>query len=101
MLRKNYKYCSIISQNGSGGLYVGPAGAAYMLHHIAMSPENKDKRIQMLEEAETFITPALSYAAKVTDIADKTGFLTGNIGIYALATVIYKKLGNYFFFYKF
>ena len=95
---KNYIFIYVVFfwQYKNGGLYTGMAGVAYMLYHIAENPSFDDQRISYLEEAESYLHVPLAHAMLPNkEIDEKTGFLTGNVGVYALAVVIYKKLGSF------
>ncbi|RXG56860.1 LanC-like protein 3 [Armadillidium vulgare] len=83
------------SENSDGGLYVGLAGVAYMFYHISKIPSSQSVKKEYLEQGLKFIQIPLqlAYQNKLgRHITDKTGFLTGNAGIFAVASVLLKQM---------
>ncbi|CAK1550721.1 unnamed protein product [Leptosia nina] len=72
-----------------GGLYVGVTGVSYMFYCLAKNPILSDKKSYFIEKSLEYLQPALECSA-----GDKTSFLLGDAGTYALATVIRKEAGN-------
>lgn len=80
-----------------GGIYVGVGGVAYMFWKLATLPSFVNERADLLENAQKYISPALSYAKTVEsggDLASKVGFLVGNTGVYATAALIAHAQGS-------
>ncbi|CAG9795894.1 unnamed protein product [Diatraea saccharalis] len=76
-------------KNVDGGLYVGISGIAYMFYNLSKNLLLSDSKREYLEKALDYLKPAL-----VTSAGDKTSFLLGDAGTYALATVLMKELGD-------
>jgi hypothetical protein len=77
-----------------GGLYVGVAGIGYMFYHMSLSPTFVGERCKILEKGLEYIQPALEYAERnKSDKSQKSAFLLGNAGIYAVAAAVYHALG--------
>lgn len=76
-------------KNVDGGLYVGVTGVAYMFHYLSKNPLLSENKKNYLEKAMEYLKPALE-----TSSGDKTSFLLGDAGTYALAAVLMKELGN-------
>lgn len=84
-------------ENCDGGLYVGLAGAVYMLHHLSQKPEFAGERDSLLKQASAYLKPALECANHTKTRGHKVdicAFLLGNAGVYAVAAVVHKTLGN-------
>lgn len=75
----------------AGGLYVGVAGIGYMFYHMSLSPTFVGERCKLLEKGLEYIQPALEYAER--NKSQKSAFLVGNAGIYAIAAAVYHTLG--------
>jgi hypothetical protein len=79
-----------------GGLYVGVAGIGYMFYHMSLSPTFVGEKSKLLEKGLQYIQPALEYAeCKKSDKSQKSAFLLGSAGIYAVAAAVYHALGLY------
>ncbi|KAL0820628.1 hypothetical protein ABMA28_006465 [Loxostege sticticalis] len=76
-------------KNVDGGLYVGVTGVAFMFHYLSKNPLLSENKRQYLEKAMEYLKPALE-----TSAGDKTSFLLGDAGTYALAAVLMKELGD-------
>lgn len=74
-----------------GGLYVGIAGIGYMFYHTSLSPAFVSEKSELLKRGLKYIIPALKYAERHE--RDKSAFLLGNAGIYAVAAAVYNALG--------
>ncbi|XP_022128595.2 lanC-like protein 3 [Pieris rapae] len=72
-----------------GGLYVGTTGVSYMFYYLSRNPLLSDKKVYFLEKSLEYLQPALE-----TSAGDKTSFLLGDAGSYALATIIKKETGD-------
>ncbi|XP_021933931.1 lanC-like protein 3 isoform X2 [Zootermopsis nevadensis] len=75
-----------------GGLYVGIAGIGYMFYHTSLSPAFVSEKSELLKRGLKYIIPALKYAERHE--RDKSAFLLGNAGIYAVAAAVYNALGD-------
>lgn len=67
-----------------------------MFFHLAKVSFFQCNSNQYLECAAKYIELPLKNATQICQsghITDKTGFMTGNVGIYAVAAVILRKLG--------
>ena len=95
-----YKFYFIqnLLQNTDGGLYVGLAGGGYMMLYLSQMPgTDTPRQTQYLQEALSFLAKPIQYiqtAGSRQHITDRTGFLTGNVGIMAVAAVVHHKLGQ-------
>ncbi|XP_059059084.1 lanC-like protein 3 [Achroia grisella] len=78
-----------IRTNVDGGLYVGITGVSFMFYYLSKNSLLSELKRNYLEKSLEYIKPALEVSA-----GDKTSFLLGDAGTYALATVLYKELGN-------
>ncbi|CAH0401173.1 unnamed protein product [Chilo suppressalis] len=76
-------------KNVDGGLYVGITGISYMFHNLSKNPLLSEYKREYLEKASHYLKPALE-----TTAGDKTSFLLGDAGTYALATVLMKEMGD-------
>ncbi|XP_069178078.1 lanC-like protein 3 [Procambarus clarkii] len=84
-------------KNYDGGLYVGLAGAVYMLYRLSKMPEFAEERDRLLEHAMGYLKPALENANHTRARGRKVdivAFLLGNAGIYAVAAALFHALGN-------
>lgn len=72
-----------------GGLYVGIAGVAYMFYHLSKNDKLAEKKATYRENALEYLSVALQ-----NPTLDKTSFLLGDAGTYALASVIKHSLGD-------
>ncbi|XP_044738682.1 lanC-like protein 3 [Chrysoperla carnea] len=81
-----------VDRNGNGGLYVGTAGIAYALYYLSKSTIFTPKETQLLlSDAERYINSALKFAkGRENLISEKSSFLLGNAGVYAMAAAIKK-----------
>jgi hypothetical protein len=79
-----------------GGLYVGIAGIGYMFYHMSRLPTFAGDKPNLLEKGLGYIQPALEYAERhKNDKSQKSAFLLGNAGVYAVAAALYHALGVY------
>lgn len=76
-------------KNVDGGLYVGITGAAYMFYYISKNPMLSENKPSYLDKAMEYVKKALE-----SPIGDKTSFLLGDVGTYAIAAVIAKEVGD-------
>ncbi|XP_028160499.1 lanC-like protein 3 [Ostrinia furnacalis] len=76
-------------KNVDGGLYVGVTGVGFMFHYLSKNPLLSENKRGYLEKAMEYVKPALE-----TSAGDKTSFLLGDAGTYALATVVLKESGD-------
>ncbi|XP_034142592.1 lanC-like protein 3 [Esox lucius] len=76
-----------------GGLYDGPAGAAYMLYHVSECAFFTYYRDAYLKIAKQIIDVSMAYVDGEKDKNMKAAFLLGGAGIYAVAAMVYKALG--------
>jgi hypothetical protein len=76
-----------------GGLYVGIAGISYMFYHMSLSPTFVEEKSKLLGKGLEYIEPALEYAQRHK--TDKSAFLLGNAGIYAVAAALFHAVGMY------
>nr|XP_026491888.1 lanC-like protein 3 [Vanessa tameamea] len=76
-------------KNVEGGLYVGVTGVSFMFYYLSKNPLLSEKRTSYLEKALEYLAPALE-----TSAGDKTSFLLGDAGTYALATALKKEIGD-------
>ncbi|XP_047502916.1 lanC-like protein 3 [Penaeus chinensis] len=86
-----------IHQNCDGGLYVGLAGAVYMLHRLSKIPDFASERNYLLKEAVAYLKPTLdcaNYTKSQGNKVDIAAFLLGNAGAYAVGAVLYNALDN-------
>lgn len=72
-----------------GGLYVGITGVAYMFYCLSQNSFLTDKKSVLLQKGVEYIKPALE-----TSAGDKTSFLLGDAGTYAVAIVLYHEIGD-------
>lgn len=75
--------------NVDGGLYVGVTGIALMFYRLSKNPVLSENREIYLEKGLEYLQPALEKSA-----GDKTSFLLGDAGTYAVATVLKKESGK-------
>uniref|UniRef100_A0A2A4JDW0 LanC-like protein 3 homolog n=1 Tax=Heliothis virescens TaxID=7102 RepID=A0A2A4JDW0_HELVI len=76
-------------KNVDGGLYVGITGVSYMFYYLSKNPVLSENKSIYVQKSLEYLKPALEVSA-----GDKTSFLLGDAGTYALATVLYKELGD-------
>ncbi|XP_038211110.1 lanC-like protein 3 [Zerene cesonia] len=76
-------------RNVDGGLYVGVTGISFMFYYLSKNPLLSDKKTYFIEKSRDYLSPALE-----TSAGDKTSFLLGDAGTYALATVVKKEIGD-------
>ncbi|XP_041984867.1 lanC-like protein 3 [Aricia agestis] len=72
-----------------GGLYVGVTGVSFMFYQLAKNPLLSENKGVYMEKALEYLTPALNVSA-----GEKTSFLLGDAGTFALAAVVKKELGD-------
>lgn len=71
------------TKNVDGGLYVGVTGVAYMFYHLSKNPQLSENKKEYLNKAIEYATPATQKSA-----GDRTSFLLGDAGTYALMAVL-------------
>lgn len=76
-------------KNVDGGLYVGISGVSFMFYYLSKNPLLSENKSIYLNKAMEYLQPALE-----TSAGDKTSFLLGDAGTYALATIVNKELGD-------
>ena len=76
-------------KNVDGGLYVGITGVSYMFYYLSKNSLLSANKTAYIEKAVEYLTPALEVSA-----GDKTSFLLGDAGTYALATVLKREIGD-------
>ncbi|CAH0724248.1 unnamed protein product, partial [Brenthis ino] len=76
-------------KNVDGGLYVGVTGVSYMFYYLSRNTLLSENKSTYIEKALEYLAPALEVSA-----GDKTSFLLGDAGTYALATVLKKEFGD-------
>lgn len=76
-------------RNVDGGLYVGITGISYMFYYLSKNPLLSENKSLYLKNGIDYLKPALEVSA-----GDKTSFLLGDAGTYALATVLFKEMGD-------
>jgi hypothetical protein len=77
-----------------GGLYVGIAGIGYMFYHTSLSPRYAAEKSNLIVKGLEYIEPALEYVERhQSDKSQKSAFLLGNAGVYAVAAALYRALG--------
>ncbi|KAK4319693.1 hypothetical protein Pmani_009353 [Petrolisthes manimaculis] len=84
-------------QNCDGGLYVGLPGAVFTFLRLAKLPEFAAERSQLLQQATEYLKPSLECAQQTRSRGSKVdvaAFILGNGGVYAVAAVLSKELGN-------
>ncbi|VVD03484.1 unnamed protein product [Leptidea sinapis] len=96
LIKQIDEHVSIISKrlqptrrNIDGGLYVGITGVSYMFYYLSKNPLLSEKKTFYVEKSLEYLKPALGVS-----IGDKTSFLLGDAGTYALAAVIRKENGD-------
>lgn len=81
--------------NAGDGLYLGTAGVAYMYYFLSKTPLLSQHHRDFMEQAVDYINPALAIARKNEKRRSEVpAFLLGNCGIYAVASVIFKAVGD-------
>lgn len=76
-------------KNVNGGIYIGITGVSYMFYYLSKNPMISENKAAYLQKALEYLQPALE-----SSIGDKTSFLLGDIGTYAIATVLTKEVGD-------
>ncbi|CAL8323106.1 unnamed protein product [Merluccius merluccius] len=76
------------------GLYGGPAGAAYMLFHVAQCASFSEQRDAYLTAARRIIDACVRRVDAERDADTRAAFLLGGAGVYAVAAMIYKAAGS-------
>ncbi|XP_015515778.2 lanC-like protein 3 [Neodiprion virginianus] len=77
--------------SADGGLYVGIAGIAYMGYHLSQISQLQEERSNFVLFGLQYLAPALEHADRCKDSKkEKSSFLLGNAGIYAVAAVLHK-----------
>lgn len=80
------------SRTVDGGLYVGVTGVAFMFYRLSKNTLLTEKKQFYQEKALEYIKPALESSA-----GEKTSFLLGDAGTYAIAAVLKKETGDIFY----
>lgn len=81
--------------NAGDGLYLGTAGVAYMYYYMSKTPLLSQHHRDFMAQAVDYINPALAVAHKNENRRSEVpAFLLGNCGIYAVASVIFKAVGD-------
>lgn len=82
-------------RDADGGLYVGIAGIGYMFYHLSQSPALSAEKSKFLKKGLEYIEPSLQYAERHRDDkSQKSAFLLGNAGVYAVAAALYHAAGD-------
>ena len=82
-------------RDADGGLYVGIAGIGYMFYHLSQSSTLSAEKLKFLNKGLEYIEPSLEYAKRYKDDkSQKSAFLLGNAGIYAVAAALYHAAGE-------
>ncbi|PSN54550.1 LanC-like protein 3 [Blattella germanica] len=77
-------------RDADGGLYVGIAGIGYMFYHLSRSQIFASEKSIFLKKGLDYIVPSLDYAEHhKNDKSQKSAFLLGNAGVYAVAAALY------------
>lgn len=76
-------------KNVEGGLYVGVSGVSFMFYYLSKNPLLSENKGTYIEKAIEYLSPALE-----TSAGEKTSFLLGDAGTFALAAVLMKEVGN-------
>ena len=84
-----------IAREIDGAVYVGPAGVAYALLHVAGTGVFQDSS-PLLQRADSYIRANYDYAEKRAPRrrGEKVGFLIGYSGVYAVDAAVGKALGD-------
>lgn len=85
-----------VDSNGDGGLYVGTVGVAYMLSTLSKCKLfNLKEGHAYLKYARDYLLASLNYAKTRANLKSEiSSFLLGNAGVYAVAAVISRQLGE-------
>lgn len=74
-----------------GGLYVGLAGISYMALHLSRISQLQEEKSNFILFGLQYLAPALKHADRCKDSTkERSSFLLGNAGVYAVAAVLYK-----------
>ncbi|OWR46890.1 putative Lancl1 protein [Danaus plexippus plexippus] len=76
-------------KNVEGGLYVGITGISYMFYYLSRNPLLSEMKSEYIAKGLDYLAPALE-----TSAGDKTSYLLGDAGTFALATVLKKEMGD-------
>jgi lantibiotic modifying enzyme len=82
-----------IDRHGNDGLYLGTAGISYMYYHLSKIPSLNEHKQTLLMKSVEYLTPAFS-AMKNSSRRDVPSFILGKSGVYAVASAIYKAIGD-------
>lgn len=82
-----------IDRNGSDGLYLGTAGISYMYYHLSKIPNLTEHRSRFLLKGVEYLGSAFN-AMRDNSQKDIPSFILGNSGLYAVASAIYKAIGD-------
>nr|XP_023019733.1 lanC-like protein 3 homolog [Leptinotarsa decemlineata] len=81
-------------KNASDGIYLGTAGITYMFYHLSKIQTLLGNK-EYLNKAIEYLKPALNVASCVSSKnTDMPSFILGNCGIYAVASAVYKAVGD-------
>lgn len=84
-----------VEENGGDGLYLGTAGIAYMFYHLSKIPTLSNRKSEYLTIALEYIKPSISVASCISNRKnDIPSFFLGNCGIYAVASAVFKAIGD-------
>ena len=82
-------------RDADGGLYVGISGIGYMFYHVSQSSTLSVEKAKYLKRGLEYIEPSLEYAERHRDDkSQKSAFLLGNAGVYAVAAALYNAVGK-------
>ncbi|CAH1169532.1 unnamed protein product [Phaedon cochleariae] len=82
-------------KNAGDGIYLGTAGIAYMFYHLCKIPTLSMSKREYLNKGIEYLKPAINVAScAATRTKEVPSFILGNCGIYAVAAVIYKAVGD-------
>ncbi|GLH07166.1 LanC-like protein 3 homolog [Gryllus bimaculatus] len=81
--------------DADGGLYVGVGGIGYMYYFLSQSPLCSVEKADFVKKGLNYIDASLSYIdSHKGDHSQKSAFLLGYAGIYAVAAVLNNSAGN-------
>ncbi|KAJ9573619.1 hypothetical protein L9F63_008960, partial [Diploptera punctata] len=82
-------------RDADGGLYVGIGGIGYMFYRLSQSSAFSAEKSKFFKKSLEYIQPSLEYAERHSgDKSQKSAFLLGNSGIYAVAAAIFHSAGD-------
>lgn len=81
--------------DADGGLYVGIGGISYMFYFLSQLPLCSEEKNEFLQHGLKYLNATISYAeGQKGDHSQKSAFLLGHAGIYAIAAVLNNAAGN-------